>query len=177
MVGENKAPKGGAPPGFHTTAREPKRAHFRVQAYKNTTKLHKRGKMMKIVASDGKKSAKFWAVRRRRGPLWRDGSAKRRKHQFGPKSAWPSRPPKIRPKSVKELAEVGLAKVGHDRPKYVGPSRPGLTQPVPQFAGPNSGRYLFPDGVCNQSARESIPERRGRWCLEGMESKELPTTT
>ena len=27
------------PPGFHTTAREPKRAHFRVQAFKNTNKI------------------------------------------------------------------------------------------------------------------------------------------
>ena len=26
------------PPGFHTTAREPKRAHLRVLAFKNTTK-------------------------------------------------------------------------------------------------------------------------------------------
>ena len=27
------------PPGFHTTAREPKRAHFRVPALRNTTKI------------------------------------------------------------------------------------------------------------------------------------------
>ena len=29
------------PPGFHTTAREPKRAHFRVPAFKNTTKIQR----------------------------------------------------------------------------------------------------------------------------------------
>ena len=29
------------PPGFHTTAREPKRAHFRVPSFKNTTKIQR----------------------------------------------------------------------------------------------------------------------------------------
>ena len=31
------------PPGFHTTAREPKRAHFRVLVFKNTTKIQRKG--------------------------------------------------------------------------------------------------------------------------------------
>ena len=37
------APKGGAPkpPGLHTTAREPKRAHFRIPAFENTTKIQR----------------------------------------------------------------------------------------------------------------------------------------
>ena len=30
------------PPGLHTTAREPKRAHFRVPAFKNTTKFQRK---------------------------------------------------------------------------------------------------------------------------------------
>ena len=34
------APK---PPGFHTTAREPKRAHLRVPVFKNTTKIQRKG--------------------------------------------------------------------------------------------------------------------------------------
>ena len=29
------------PPGFHTTTREPKRAHLRVPAFKNTTKIQR----------------------------------------------------------------------------------------------------------------------------------------
>ena len=68
-------PKGGAPkpPGFHTTAREPKRAHFRVPAFKNTTNIQRedtqRGKKrMNFAAGEGKKRAKFWAVQRKGGP-------------------------------------------------------------------------------------------------------------
>ena len=52
------------PPGLHTTAREPKRAHFMVPAFKNTTKIQrkdpKRGrKRMITVVGEGKKRAKF----------------------------------------------------------------------------------------------------------------------
>ena len=35
-----RAPK---PPGFHTTTREPKRAHLRVPVFKNTTKIQRKG--------------------------------------------------------------------------------------------------------------------------------------
>ena len=62
--------KGGAPNDgggakfqkFHTTAREPKRAHFR--ANKNTTKIQRehpqeREERMKIVAREGEKRAKL----------------------------------------------------------------------------------------------------------------------
>ena len=65
-------PKGGAqkPPGLHTTAREPKRAHLRVPAFKNTTNSTRRHpekdrKRTKMVAGEGKQRVKFWAVRRR----------------------------------------------------------------------------------------------------------------
>ena len=53
------APK---PPRLHTTAREPKRAHFMVPAFKNTTKIPRKEnpkrekKERKIVAGEGKKS-------------------------------------------------------------------------------------------------------------------------
>ena len=49
------------PPGFHTTAREPKRAQFRVAAFKNTTTIprkdpQEREEKMKIVAGEGKQA-------------------------------------------------------------------------------------------------------------------------
>ena len=54
-------------PGIHTTAREPKRAHLRVPAFKNNTKKQRedpeeRKTKWKIVAGVGKKRVKFWAV-------------------------------------------------------------------------------------------------------------------
>ena len=57
-------------PGFHTTARELKRAYLTLPALQNTTKIPrkdpKREEKKKIVAGEGRKS-EFWAVRRRRG--------------------------------------------------------------------------------------------------------------
>ena len=41
VVCEPRRPGLVGPPGFHTTAREPKRAHFRVPAFKNTTKIQR----------------------------------------------------------------------------------------------------------------------------------------
>ena len=37
-----EAPAPRKPPGFHTTAREPKRAHFRASAFKKTTKYNEK---------------------------------------------------------------------------------------------------------------------------------------
>ena len=53
------APK---PPGFHTTTQDPKRAHFRVPAFQNTTKIprkdpQEREEREKIVVGEGKKRA------------------------------------------------------------------------------------------------------------------------
>ena len=67
----SSAPK---PPGLHTTAREPKRAHFRAPTFKNTTKIQRedpqeREERKKIMAGEGKKRAKCWAVRRRALPV------------------------------------------------------------------------------------------------------------
>ena len=61
------------PPGFHTTVQEPKRAHFRVPALQTPPKFNqkdqKRGKKRtNFAAGEGKKRAKFWAVRRRAVP-------------------------------------------------------------------------------------------------------------
>ncbi len=61
------------PPGFHTTAREPKRAHFRVPAFKNTTKnstrRHPERQKKNVMGGRLVKSAKFWAVRGGEGPV------------------------------------------------------------------------------------------------------------
>ena len=56
---------------------EPKRAHLRVLAFKNTTKIQREDtqrdtKRAKMVAGKGRKRAKFWAVRRR-GVQWKGG--------------------------------------------------------------------------------------------------------
>ena len=62
------------PPGFHTTAREPKRAHFRARALTPPIPRkdsRERKEIMEIVAGEGKKRANFWAVwlsGERRGP-------------------------------------------------------------------------------------------------------------
>ena len=52
------------PPGFHTTTREPKRAHLRVPAFKNTTKIQRehtqRGKKRtNFAAGEGKKKSEI----------------------------------------------------------------------------------------------------------------------
>ena len=54
------------PPGFHTTAREPKRAHFRAPALQKPTKIprkdpQEREERMKIVAGREKKARNCWA--------------------------------------------------------------------------------------------------------------------
>ena len=60
-----EAPAAPRPPGLHTTAREPKRAHFRVPAFKNTTKIPREDTRETQKERNGggkeKKSAKFWA--------------------------------------------------------------------------------------------------------------------
>ena len=66
------APSGG-PPGFHTTTREPKRAHLSAPVFKNTTKIQRedppeREERKKFPAGERKKSAKFWAVQGKGGP-------------------------------------------------------------------------------------------------------------
>ena len=53
------------PPGFHTTTREPKRAHLSVPVFKNTTRIprkdpQEREERMKFPVGESKKSAKFW---------------------------------------------------------------------------------------------------------------------
>ena len=62
-------PPGFGPPGFHTTAREPKRAprSSKTPPKFNEKDQQEREKRMKTVAGEGKKRAKFWAVRRRGG--------------------------------------------------------------------------------------------------------------
>ena len=70
VVCEPRRPGLVGPPGFHTTAREPKRAHLRVPVFKNTTKIQRKGptregEKNKNCGGRGKKRAKFWAVRRR----------------------------------------------------------------------------------------------------------------
>ena len=56
--------------GVSHHSREPKRAHLRVSVFTKTTKIQRedqpeREERMKIVAGEGNKRAKFWAVRRR----------------------------------------------------------------------------------------------------------------
>ena len=70
-----EAPAAPKPPGFHTTARDPNQ-----NSMKRPPREEER---MEIVAGEGKKRAKFWAVRRRvsggggRG-VWRRGSQGKR---------------------------------------------------------------------------------------------------
>ena len=58
---------------FPQSRREPKRARFGVPAFKTPPKFHEktpreRHRKSEMVAGEGKKRAKFWAVRRRGGP-------------------------------------------------------------------------------------------------------------
>ena len=69
-----EAPAAPKPPGFHTTTRDPKRAHLRVSVFTKTTKFNEktpreRQKERKWGAGEGEKKAKFWAVRWR--AVWR----------------------------------------------------------------------------------------------------------
>ena len=64
VVCEPRRPGLVGPPGFHTTAREPKRVHLRVPVFKNTTKIQRkrpkeREKRMKTVVGEGKKERNF----------------------------------------------------------------------------------------------------------------------
>ena len=52
------------PPGFHTTAREPKRAHFRVPAFTNTTK-----KFNERTPRERKKERKLWREREKKSEI------------------------------------------------------------------------------------------------------------
>ena len=119
------------PPGFHTTAREPKRAHFRVPTFGNTTKIPK----SENGVGEGRKRAKFWAFRRRgvqqRSVLRKvgQGSPNQQPQQPEPQQrqtlnkvmclgVWGFGPFRVRKfgqntKTVK-LAKVGLAKVAAD---------------------------------------------------------------
>ena len=71
VVCEPRRPGLVGPPGFHTTSREPKCAHFRVSKHhQNSTRRHpKRHRKSETVAGKGRKRAKFWAVRWRGGPV------------------------------------------------------------------------------------------------------------
>ena len=70
-----RGPEGWAakPPRFHTTAREPKRAHLRVPTFINTTKSQRgdtqRSRKSTKWEREREKRAKFWAVRRRECPV------------------------------------------------------------------------------------------------------------
>ena len=64
VVCEPRRPGLVGPPGFHTTTREPKRAHLSVPVFKNTTKIQRkrpkeRGKRINTVAGEGKKERNF----------------------------------------------------------------------------------------------------------------------
>ena len=73
-----EAPAAPKPPGFHTTGREPKRAHLRVPAFKNTIKIQREDtqretKRAKVGAGEGKQKRNFgrsgvgWSSTRRSG--------------------------------------------------------------------------------------------------------------
>ena len=63
------------PPGFHTTAREPKRAYLRVPALKNTTKIQR---------EDPQRDTK-------RAKWWRDRGKKKSEILGGPAEGGPGR--------------------------------------------------------------------------------------
>ena len=57
------------PPGFHTTTREPKRAHLTPLALRTPpNSTEGRGRKERKLWRERKKGSKFWAVRRRGGP-------------------------------------------------------------------------------------------------------------
>ena len=61
------------PPGFHTTVREPKRAHLRVPVFKNTTKINEKtpreGRKERICAAgEGKKKSEILGCPAKGGP-------------------------------------------------------------------------------------------------------------
>ena len=66
-----EAPAAPKPPGFHTTAREPKRAHLSATALQNTTKIQREdpreGRKERILRREREKRAKFWAVQGKGG--------------------------------------------------------------------------------------------------------------
>ena len=73
VVCEPRRPSLVGPPGFHTTVREPKRAHLRVPVFKNTTKIQRedtqRGKKRtNFAAGEGKKKERNFGRSRGRGP-------------------------------------------------------------------------------------------------------------
>ena len=118
------------PPGFHTTAREPKRAHLRVPALQTKTKFHEktpreRQKERKWAREREKKRETLGSPTfgpRLRGPTSRPLPLRGPTMTPDPKLDWPKLDwPKI------GLAQVGLAKIGHistkrDWPKSVSPT-------------------------------------------------------
>ena len=123
VVCEPRRPGLVGPPGFHTTAREPKCAHLRVPVFKNTTKIPRKDpkreeEERKLWREEGKK---FWAphpaIPTLRGPtfgastIW--GLHPSRPHSsppFGPHPSWSQNSTSTNwPKSP--LAEVELAEL------------------------------------------------------------------
>ena len=92
------------PPGLHTTAQEPKQAHFTSPAvqkhHQNSTRRHpERHKKSEMVAGEGKKSANFLAPTISGRPPFRSP------HPSGPKTL--RRPPGDPPSSLKPPTPPG----------------------------------------------------------------------
>ena len=95
---------------FHTTAREPKRAHLRVPAFQITTKIPRedpqRHKKNANGSEKGKKRAKFWASGAGGlGELSAHTDTQTHNHTTHADTTL----------AQNGLVQIGLAKVGHDR--------------------------------------------------------------
>ena len=133
------------PPGFHTTVQEPKRAHFRVPVFKNTTKIQRkrpkeREEKNEFCGGRGKNKSEILGGPAEGGP-WKGGPWKGGPWKGGPRKGGPGKggPGGTKHDQTKTLnpphgnretnththkhtqtqVEVGLAKVGLARPKSV----------------------------------------------------------
>ena len=125
---------------FHTTTREPKRAHLRVPAFKNTTKIPRedppeREEKNEFPAGERKKSAKFWAPNPS-GPqpfvphlFWGRAPTPPGPHQFGIGQIRPNEVGQMRPALAK--CGIGQIRFGQMRPNKDGQIRFGQMRPRP----------------------------------------------
>ena len=101
VVCEPRRPGLVGPPGFHTTTREPKRAHLRVPVFKNTTKIQRKrptreGEKNQNCGGRGKKKSEILGGPAEEGPA-EGGPAEGGPAEGGPAEGGPAGGPAERP--------------------------------------------------------------------------------
>ena len=151
-----ETPAASGPPGLHTTTPELQTCTFDGRGaskhhQKNHEKTHsEKQKRAKLVAGDGKKNAKFWALPPLRGPTLRAMTHTRSRNglaQIGLAKTGLAKISQIR------MAKTGLAKVGPFLPKPPLPPPPFPRRQCPTWAKIDLGQGPYSSWASSTLAR------------------------